>query len=750
MSRFLLFFIVFSQPFFVQAQLELCSEKCNRARLSGSTQRVNYYQYTTMNKYDVRHIQLDINAETATRALSGHVVTTAVALAPLDSFVTEFKSTMVVDSAFVNNIPVVYNHTSDHIFIPIAPVIPTGTSFSVRIHFRGTAGSNGVFAGTSASSGLSYVATLSESYQAREWFPCKQLLTDKIDSTDIWITTSSTNKAGSNGLLQGIDNLPSGKLRFRWKTRYPMVYYLISIAVGNYQEYVNYARPAAIQPDSILVQHYIANTATYLNSVKTNLDKTPPFIEKLSELYGLYPFYEEKYGHCQASIGGGMEHQTMSTMASFSTSLIAHELGHQWFGDHVTCARWNDIWINEGFATYSDYLLAEKLPALYTTAAATTMQNMHTNIMSVANGSVYVPDASVYDENRIFSNRLSYNKGAAIIHNLRFEMQSDPLFFQGIQNFLARFKDSVATGEDFKAEMELITGKDFTTFFDQWYYGEGYPTHSLTYLKPTPDTIQFFVTQTTSAPTITPIFKGMLELKITSAQGDTTVLINITSNNQTFRIPYSKTPTTIIIDPNNWVINRTGTITNGTVVPVVLSNIRVTGKSDCTYTFEWDARDEINVLRYDIERSENGTTFQTVASVTPLRNTVSSYVYNHSSTNETVIYFRIKIIRYDGGFTYSSIAQAATNCNPLPAIRVLPLPATASGVTEVTVPVRGMVDLRLYNETGQLVRQQSLSLNRGLNRVDGFFDKIAGVGMYWLIARLPNGERISRKVIIRP
>jgi len=297
--------------------------------------------------------------------------------------------------------------------------------------------------------------------------------------------------------------------------------------------------------------------------------------------------------------------------------------------------------------------------------------------------------------------------------------------------------------------MELISGKDFTTFFNQWYYGEGYPTHSITYLKPTPDSIQLFVTQTTSAA-VTPLFSGLLELRITSAQGDTTVLINITSNNQTFRIPYSKTPSNIVIDPNNWVINRSGTITNGTVVPVVLSNVRATGKSDCTYTFEWDARDEINVLRYELERSENGTTFQSVATVTPLRNSVSSYVYNYNSTNETVIYFRIKIIRYDGGFTYSSIAQATTNCNPLADIRVLPIPASASAIIDVSVPKKGLVDLRLFNETGQLVRQLTLSLNRGSNRVDRFFDKLAGAGMYWLIARLPNGERISRKVIIRP
>jgi aminopeptidase N len=310
----------------------------------------------------------------------------------------------------------------------------------------------------------------------------------------------------------------------------------------------------------VKVQHFIVNSTTYFNSVKQGLDNTTQFIEKFSQLFGLYPFYKEKYGHMQASIGGGMEHQTMSTMASFGNNLIVHELAHQWFGNSTTCATWNHIWINEGFATYSEYLAQEQLPALYSAgAAASYMNSIHNSVMSSTGGSVHVPNASVYDENRIFSSRLSYNKGAAICHTLRFEMQNDNLYFQGLRTFLTRYKDSTATADQLKAVMEETAGRSLNDFFNQWYYGEGYPTYNVDYTKQG-NNLVLTVTHTGSSA-VTPLFKGLLEMRVQSAQGDTTLKLNITANNQQFTIPYTKTPSGVVVDPNNWIVNKVGLIT---------------------------------------------------------------------------------------------------------------------------------------------------------------------------------------------
>ncbi|MEZ5198242.1 MAG: hypothetical protein R2764_18190 [Bacteroidales bacterium] len=157
------------------------------------------------------------------------------------------------------------------------------------------------------------------------------MLTDKADSVRIHITTSSENKAGSIGILQAAVPLPNNKVRYEWKSNYPIAYYLISFAVAEYQDYSIYSKPDYLLGDSILIQNYIYDSPECLNYYKTGIDKSSLFLKLFSDLFAAYPFNKEKYGHCLAGLSGGMEHQTMTTIGRFDFSLVAHELGHMWF-----------------------------------------------------------------------------------------------------------------------------------------------------------------------------------------------------------------------------------------------------------------------------------------------------------------------------------------------------------------------------------------------------------------------------------
>ena len=569
-----------------------------------NTENALFFQSNLMNKYDIKYLKLDFSVVPNNRFISGNCLYKVVTKQPLDTFAIEFKDGMMLDSVKVNNVKLPFTRSENHIYIPINPVISTGSAANIEFFYFGTPAS-GVYTGPDNSLAFNYTATVSESFQAREWFPAKQLLNDKIDSTDIWITTSNPNLAGSNGILKAIVDLSGNRKQFRWSTGYPMNYYMPCFSVANYIDYRNYAKPAAMPGDSILIQHYVVNNTPYFNSVKGLLDKTPKFVEKLSELVGLYPFAKEKYGHIQASIGGGMEHQTMSTMQNFNEFLVAHELGHQWFGDNVTCGTWNDIWLNEGSATYMNILMMEKLPELYSITAASELEAIHNHVMSSPGGSVYVPLSDSYNEGRIFDGRLSYNKGGSVLHNLRFEMQSDTLFFRTLKAYQSKFKDSFATTQNFKQVAEEISGKNFTNFFNQWIYGEGYPTYNITYSKQGNDTLVINVNQTTSMPSITPLFTGQMEYKITSSQGDTLLILNQTANNQTFKIRYQKSPSGIVVDPNNWVINKVGTVTALAIKLTSFTGYYLNNKS----VLNWSGFENVQLNHYEIERSYDGSTF---------------------------------------------------------------------------------------------------------------------------------------------
>ncbi|MEN8223899.1 MAG: M1 family aminopeptidase [Bacteroidota bacterium] len=540
---------------------------CSHAKghhLKGA-EAVFYFQSDLLWDYDVHFYFLDIAVDPTSIYVEGNVsIHAGVVSNTMDTLALEFTDGMFVDSIFVDGVKLTPTHTNSHIFALLPATLSQGDNFIAQVYYHGTPPSGGFFSGiTNGHSGTwnkDVTWTLSEPYAARDWFPVKQVLPDKADSCWIFLTTDEQYTAGSQGLLTAVTPMPNNKLRYEWKSKYPIAYYLLSFAVSDYLEYNIYAKPLEMNGDSILIQNFLYDDPTIINAYHDDIDNTVDFVELFSDLYILYPFHEEKYGHCLTQLGGGMEHQTMTTIGGFNYDLVSHELGHMWFGDNVTCATWSDIWINEGFASYSEYLARQYL--MGQSSANGWMSSTHNSVLSAPDGSVWVPPDQLDNIWRIFNGRLSYDKGAAIIHMIRFELQDDELFFDIMDEFQTIYTDSTATGDDFRQVVEDVSGMDFEDFFNQWYYGEGYPTYSIVWNQ-TGGNLNMNITQTASYPSVTPLFKMLMEYRIATTEIDTVIQLYQDDNFNQFTIPIQGEVGAIMVDPANWVLNKTGSITIG-------------------------------------------------------------------------------------------------------------------------------------------------------------------------------------------
>ncbi len=503
--------------------------------------------------YDVNYYELDLSADNTSNYIEGSgIVFGEVSVPSVDTLVVELDANLMVDSVWLDNSSVTYLHQNDKVYaVPVSPY-NQGMHFSLRVFYHGTP-DGGLFNEQYIPFITPYITyTLSEPFHAFEWFPCKQDLTDKADSVCVKITTSNDLKAGSNGVLRNTYTIDANTVCYEWFSGHPTDFYLISLSIGPYEEFNQYAHPAGLS-DSVFIQNYVYDLSSYSLG---DVEETAGLIELFSELYGMYPFADEKYGHCMAPLSGGMEHQTMTTLGYFETILIAHELAHQWFGDYLTCGTWQDIWINEGFASYSEYITNQNLVSQ--AEADAWMLDAHSYAKEEPQGSVYVPITEVNDEMRIFSMQLSYKKGAALVHMIRYLIDDDDMFYAMLRDYIQTFANSTATGEDFKIFASNYTGIDFTDFFNEWYYGEGFPTYSLSWWQA--DSVYFEVSQTTSSSN-TPLFTIPVEFTFNyTAGGDTTIRFENNQQIQSYSVMLGQEVSSVEIDKYNWILNNEGSI----------------------------------------------------------------------------------------------------------------------------------------------------------------------------------------------
>jgi aminopeptidase N len=365
----------------------------------------------------------------------------------------------------------------------------------------------------------------------------------------------------SNGLLQS-STTSGGNTTRHYRHNYPIPAYLISLNVTNYVTYNIQAGLGTAQNPFFPVNNYLypeGNTTT----VQTAINQTVPVMNVLEEKFGFYPYRNEQYGHVQFSWGGGMEHTTMSSMGGWSRSLIAHELAHQWFGNKITCGTWRDIWLNEGFAEYLAGLVVESLDGASNFVSwKTTKIN---SITSASNGALYLTETEALNVSRIFSSRITYNKGSMVVHMLRWKM-GDANFFQALRNYLndSNLAFGYAITSDLKSHLEAVHGASLNEFFNDWIYMQGYPTYTITAQNWGAGQAKITVSQTQSDPSVT-YFEMPLEIRLSGAGGVTQdVVVNHTTNDQQFMVSVPFVVTGVTFDPNKHIISKNNVVTLGT------------------------------------------------------------------------------------------------------------------------------------------------------------------------------------------
>lgn len=432
---------------------------------------------------DVLHCDLDIELvpeplPDQPSVIGTNTFTVASRTAGLTTFTFRLDDTFDVTSAVLNGTTpaVVMTLTDTTRIVSLDRPYDVDEVFTLAIAYNGIPDEEPEGINFASQNGVPLIYTLSEPYFAYTWWPVKDGdVAEQGDNSDkftidVSITAPSDLVSLSNGLLTGTQSLSGGRTRYDWSTAYELPTYLVFLSSTDYDSWTQ--TYTTLSGGAMPVEFYIFpanNLAAYRNAWELLLPMLPTF----ATLFGEYPFVDERCGIYQFGFGGGMEHQTLSGQGSFSEGLTAHELAHQWFGDSITCKRWNDLWLNEGFATYSEALWREFKPG---SSGLPALQANMANRRYTGAGSVFINDNELDSMSQIFNSNTTYNKAAWVLHMLRHVMGSDA-FFEMIALYRSTYDGSAATTDDFRAVCEQVYGSSLGWFFTQWVYGERTPAY---------------------------------------------------------------------------------------------------------------------------------------------------------------------------------------------------------------------------------------------------------------------------------
>jgi aminopeptidase N len=503
--------------------------------------------------FDVISYSLDIALPMTSDALQGNCRMTLRLKNAVDSL-TLHAVGLTFDSLRVDGVPkpVSFNDSLEQFTVHLGTIRNAGDTLRIGIAYHRTPGyprpgsRQGYYffrdtLGIPANLGY----TFSEPSDARFWFPCYDEPWEKATAA-ITITVPSGYVAASNGKWLGTMDNGNGTVTWRWNETHQIATYLMCITVSRFAistlPFVN------TSGDTIPLQYYTwspdsASAASFLPTVHA-------MMTEFSRRFGEYPF--DKYGMTSIVpfVYLGMEHQTLTTMNRYMQTdhlVVSHELAHQWWGDLVTCGTWADIWLNEGFATYGEALWRESLggfPALKSYMRDTLSRFQYGSWQ----GAVYDPLGQGFN----LFDQVVYSKAGWVLHTLR-GMIGDSLFFASLNAYRERYAGGSAVTTEFRAVVDSVCGRSMQWFFDQYIFGRGWPEYAVRHSW-SPDTIHLTVYQRQSASW--PTFRMPMQVRVYSGGDSATFLITDSLRTQSFALPYTTAPDSVVLDPDGWILKQ--------------------------------------------------------------------------------------------------------------------------------------------------------------------------------------------------
>ncbi len=498
------------------------------------------------------------------KSIIGYTEATLVAkIGPLASVTLELAS-LTVDSVFIHNVKTTaFGHVGNK--LNITPFTPANTGDTIRtsIYYHGQP-----FVDPSGWGGFhfsgDYALNLGVGFDAiphnlgKAWFPCIDDFHDRA-LYDVYLTVANDKKAVSGGTLMDVTNSGNNTSTWHWNTIHSLPTYLISATTGKYELRTDSYNGIQAQ---VPITYYckpsdtskVAGTFVHLKSI----------LQWYENHFGAYPFERVGYSGTPGSLGA-MEHASNIsypfsgwTGSTDNEWWYAHELSHMWFGDKVTCASAEDMWLNEGWAVWCESFCRE---GLY--GKESYKSNMRSKLKAVLQ-STYITDGGYYALSGIpqtltYGNTV-YEKGGQVTHTLRGYL-GDSLFFGGVKAYLQQYAYNYSSSYNLRDFLSAYSGQDMSAFFDAWVFAPGFPHFSIDSSVVTPTAtgadVRVYVRQKLRGTTQ---YANANHLEITFMNGnwqritDTLIFSGITGN-KTFHLPF--TPVEVMADLNEKISDAT-------------------------------------------------------------------------------------------------------------------------------------------------------------------------------------------------